>query len=988
MVNKEPVNRRRRPPISCLNCRRRKVKCDRQKPSCGGCVKNGVGHLCEYVEPPWASKEALEGSKLAQEKYSDHERYLEELRQLKSNNERTILNQKKEIEELKRQLSFNTQLSMGQSELNASSHIPIDVICKLNPWSLSSRDKLELEGHSNVSIKYNSNKPDTKVDLYSWISVIRLDPKLSSLWSKINNMQKLYYIYKQTNQLRITEVDFTSSKASTPSLNSPSINSPNSEAHKCPVVVCDLNFMSEKTPKQLKEEKALGFSPNNIPTSIISNQSLRNFATDGINFTKKLQELWTCVLRSSKGSKDLNSSQLSFILDYYFNDKNAQTSRYLTHLYKDHIYGAVGLEETELSFQLDTEDEPETNQFKKFQLSQVKGMYLVILVLIIDETLEILRLNIKNGVFNDKMLKFQNLFPEEVNYIHLPHKSAHRLTTVDEYLWFCFSSDDDSFIINRSVISLTCLVLMQKTLMSHTRENNELADATRLRSFKLLLYVVFNPNYQVDIWKDPSLIVSHDTELKTRMKDQRIQFCYLWNELIRFLNAFSFKLTKFYFYDNELEDLIKQAYLIIEEVQMNQNHIKYIQSLKTTEYDGLVVSLSTNYLLANINILLNKSVNNLVGLKLTIKDLDQLIGQCGSWIEDDRINTMTSAWKSETRILLHFSNIYLTYIMFLQCEESKNDDLKESLITNLFIKIDGFLKLTDSSLGLSIKEGQYLFVSLSELLVLLVQILVAVLLRVCHRQPSKNRALTKQLSSYYYTMSKSILDSDNNLNDLIKYQLSGFVTKTILKLNDVILVSKVQTKKLQKLWEFYLKILEEERKFDFNYSKLHANVPGFSKDLKAGTNFGNCPVAHMTGNTNPSTIKKCPVAHMVSDSPSPVNKCPIDHSQFTNLSKKSSLTNSPLQPAVKRMKTESPINNPNMELYPINAEEPMPNQAYPSTSNHMVFPVEETTSTEFNFGSHMNNFSNLDLNFLDDDSVFGPANGFNDINFNIENAFQ
>lgn len=950
-------------------------------------MKNGVGHLCEYVEPPWASKDALEDAKLAQDRYSDNERYLEELRQLKSSNEQTILNQKKEIEELKRQVSFNTQLSTGQHERNANSYIPIDVICKLNPWSLNSRHRLELEGPSNVSIKYSSNRPDTKVDLYSWISVIRLDPKLSSLWSKINNMQKIYYIYKQTSQLRITEVDFTSSKASTPSINSPSMNSPYGEAHKCPVVVCDLNFMSEKNSK-LKEEKALGLSPGNIPISIISNQSLRNFATDGINFTKKLQELWTCVLRSSKGSKDLNSAQLSFILDYYFADNKAQTSRYLTHLYKDHIYGAVGLDEEELTFQLDTEDETETDQFKKFQLSQVKGMYLVMLVLIIDETLEILRLNIKNGVFNDRMFKFQNLFPEEFNYVHLPHKSAHRLTTVDEYLWFCFSSDDNDFIINRSTVSLTCLVLMQKTLLSHTRENNELADATRLRSFKLLLFVVFNNNYQVEVWKDPSLIVSHDNEIKSKVREQRIHFCYLWNELIRFLNAFSFKLTKFYFHDGELEDLIKQAYLIIEEVQMNQNHIKYIQSLKTVEYDGLVVSLSTNYLLANINILLNKSVNNLVGLKLTIKDLDQLIGQCGSWIEDDRINRMPSAWNSETRILLHFSNVYLTYIMFLQCEESKSDDLKESLITNLFIKIDGFLKLTDTTLGLSLKEGQYLFVCLSELLVLLLQILVAILLRVCHRQKSKNRALTKQLSSYYYSLSKSILETDNNLNDLIKYQLSNFVTKTILKLNDVIVVSKVQTKKLQKLWEFYLKILEEERKFDFNYSKLHANVPGFNKDLKTGTNFGKCPVAHMT--TSPSNdTKKCPVAHMVSDSPSPasVGKCPIDHTQFTNMGKRPSLNDISLQQAAKKVKTESPVATPNVMLYPSNVEEPVINQMYQNVPIPAAIPMEDS-NRDLNFGSHMTNFSNLDLNFLDDDSVFGSLDGFNDINFNIENAFQ
>lgn len=43
---------RRRVPLACLNCKRRKVRCDKQKP-CTGCVKNNVAHLCIYLEPLW-----------------------------------------------------------------------------------------------------------------------------------------------------------------------------------------------------------------------------------------------------------------------------------------------------------------------------------------------------------------------------------------------------------------------------------------------------------------------------------------------------------------------------------------------------------------------------------------------------------------------------------------------------------------------------------------------------------------------------------------------------------------------------------------------------------------------------------------------------------------------------------------------------------------------------------------------------------------------
>ncbi|GEQ69055.1 hypothetical protein JCM33374_g2726 [Metschnikowia sp. JCM 33374] len=49
---------RSRAPVSCLNCKRRKVRCDKGRP-CSGCVRNNVGHLCVYVEPKWAEQSKL-----------------------------------------------------------------------------------------------------------------------------------------------------------------------------------------------------------------------------------------------------------------------------------------------------------------------------------------------------------------------------------------------------------------------------------------------------------------------------------------------------------------------------------------------------------------------------------------------------------------------------------------------------------------------------------------------------------------------------------------------------------------------------------------------------------------------------------------------------------------------------------------------------------------------------------------------------------------
>lgn len=52
MVNKPKA--RKRTPVSCHVCRKRKVKCDKGKPTCSNCERLGVSNLCKYDEPTWA----------------------------------------------------------------------------------------------------------------------------------------------------------------------------------------------------------------------------------------------------------------------------------------------------------------------------------------------------------------------------------------------------------------------------------------------------------------------------------------------------------------------------------------------------------------------------------------------------------------------------------------------------------------------------------------------------------------------------------------------------------------------------------------------------------------------------------------------------------------------------------------------------------------------------------------------------------------------
>lgn len=63
-----PAPKRRRPALSCVPCRRRKVKCDRQEP-CGPCSRVGNPNACHYYSPhPLATSTS---SRVPQEVTSD-----------------------------------------------------------------------------------------------------------------------------------------------------------------------------------------------------------------------------------------------------------------------------------------------------------------------------------------------------------------------------------------------------------------------------------------------------------------------------------------------------------------------------------------------------------------------------------------------------------------------------------------------------------------------------------------------------------------------------------------------------------------------------------------------------------------------------------------------------------------------------------------------------------------------------------------------------
>lgn len=132
--SKPKRRRRNRVPISCTICRRRKVKCDKKKPQCTNCIKNGVAHLCHYLEPSWAKPLREEELKFPGARVTDYGTPLER--------ENSQLKQK--IKELEHQ---NTELK----QIHEESHVSHRTNVLGTPFkSLDDADLLDCISNSNT----------------------------------------------------------------------------------------------------------------------------------------------------------------------------------------------------------------------------------------------------------------------------------------------------------------------------------------------------------------------------------------------------------------------------------------------------------------------------------------------------------------------------------------------------------------------------------------------------------------------------------------------------------------------------------------------------------------------------------------------------------------------------------------------------------------------------------------------------------------------
>ncbi|VEU20221.1 DEKNAAC100950 [Brettanomyces naardenensis] len=199
---KRKQRKRNRVPISCTICRRRKVKCDKKKPQCTNCVKNGVAHLCRYLEPTWAKpleqeELSIPGATVAN--YSDKLQYENaKLKERIKELERSVVAKSEVTEEQ----SSSARVQPGNQSNGAANNIP-------KPHAAAALPEDLLDCISNSNILFTAKKGQNyhfpilyQISVLSWMFAVRNDSYLNDLWLKILRLRKHYeYYYSSKNAM-------------------------------------------------------------------------------------------------------------------------------------------------------------------------------------------------------------------------------------------------------------------------------------------------------------------------------------------------------------------------------------------------------------------------------------------------------------------------------------------------------------------------------------------------------------------------------------------------------------------------------------------------------------------------------------------------------------------------------------------------------------------------------------------------------------------
>ncbi|KAF3993434.1 hypothetical protein FT663_00457 [Candidozyma haemuli var. vulneris] len=952
---------RKRAPISCLSCKKRKVRCDRKRP-CTGCVKNNVGHLCVYVEPNWVDDEVKKAA--GTQGLKDDVRTSAEYVELKAAMEKTIAAQRNEIEALRAQISNSSRTDLDKASVsNGSVHSPssettsyvlsedaaasaISILRKLDTTDTqtSTPEVLDDNFYSLKGFRYSKKSKCSETfvaKLYSWLNIIKLDPQLTGLWYKITNLQKSYHMYKTSLLSKYPRSEPTVyGDNGCPVTGGSHEHGPSCGHHQCPVVACEFNLMVEESSNRVGTPMSRSHSMRikNEPTDY--SQINQN---DTSSVISSLQKLWTEIISYGRGSEQMQYDQLVFLINFYLNISNTPSSissyelesRNLFRFYHDDILSLFRRVGNQVELDLSSLD-AKVSEAEVISFARLKGIYLSMLGLMVEEALDVLRS--RTGKADETSKAFHEVFPLEAVHQGLGYKRTNVHDSIREFLE-SFSSSQQNYELSSS---LPCLAVFMGFLNRCIALYIKPGNTSDIRScftsiLTKMLDMLDKDDSRLRLWADPSHIRFNGANMSvSRQKELRLHLSHMWVDFMRIINHVTFNTVPMHRHSDKLDKMIESYFENIHEATENQDHLKFVSKQKSDPGDDsiaeLLASLHVYYLSSKIFLTLRKSTCRSSGSNVTVADLQRLTKEIAAWIEDFSLTKLRMSRYFEVRSMFQYLDFYISFIVFLQCEEDLDYESVCQILPLLFTKgLDLINFLQESVKQFSKNTGsQYILGAVAEILSRVSHLIVGLLIRF-KRDESGDGADSNETpapSSLVYTA-----PSDNMRPFTIpvqqKEQLITSTDSVLMLLENSL--NRDSFSRVSKMWKFYMTFVRNSHRMNpAAYARIHADV------FKSGKLMDTCPVL-------PSPAKVAAAGDARRASKGMPNKCPVSHqgggfeafepfsaSPRTSFSRNGSVTDTSSQFSRVKDEHNSPSTEPRKRMCPFDHESLRGNTKTPS----------------------------------------------------------
>lgn len=831
-------------PLSCLICKKRKVKCDKIKPACSGCHKNGVAHLCKYMEPDWTRENELD------ERYNEGvSSNIEVPKFLKDDSNRILSHQRDEIERLKRTLEIQQQL-VGKKRKKDEK---IKVLERLAPGFHDRNEKVEVSNVSFYVLRHRDSNWEHLNDMLSLLSstnTIKLDFQLVSLWGQISHLRQLYLTYirnqgphngpekgqrrvfdKNFGQKKINEVDFTYAKSQKPTY----------VEGRCPVLHCDLNFVRGIDHGSIKSERCVSQEPRETlamkETSTPSEQE--KVGEPGKRMLIAIQKIWNAAITFS--NKKMNYEQICFLINFYFSTNNELGGPELFCLFKDEIFNLIKKDGNRVYLNcLGVRANTDSEQYLKLGF---EGLYICMIALINEVSLIQLGNNIMTKKGDQVSEDFGILFPEiyEVSDCERIRYSIFHLVR-DFILMLSMGKDNsESSLFQKSLPFISCL-------LNFVIFKLETTDFYIWKDFRQLISHVFeltiNPFFGMS--KNPEIFTFNGQDTSIKIRALRLHFCYMWSNVMRLFNIIVIHYCPVNTKENVLNEYKDKFYGLVEETYSNGYHLNFISHYDKYALTEMKQGLEDQFLVARICGALNNGVYFGSQAYLTVDKLDNMMVDCDKWLNNNSLDRVINSKYLETYCSISYLRVHMGFIKFLHTEEGKDEDTQCYALLDLLSIFSKYTLFLKALLKIDPRNNNYFSILniAVESLSRLVHIGLALYLRLTCLPKYSSYQLSQNIMG---TIRKhmALFSNFSGVEKEVSSNPADFLADIISPtLESQLELSGVNSKllRLSRLWNFCSTLIRKVGRRAGENVKLH--LP--EQDLEADHELGSrhCPLTH------------------------------------------------------------------------------------------------------------------------------------------------